>query len=114
MDNHKEVRRETVRLLKFLSGRDPRSLPFQYHLILTLTYHLLGLLQNFLSIIPQPPLHINNLPHIPLQSIKDGGLHYIVPSRKFMEAFLLDFCIIFSLSIIILLLLVKIAMLFFH
>lgn len=33
---------------------------------------------------PQPPPNTNDLSHTPLQSVEDGGLHYIISGRKFM------------------------------
>lgn len=56
------------------------------------------------------PPGTNDLSHVPLQGVKDGGFHYVVPGRKLMQAFLLDLSVIFSLSIILLLLLVVNAM----
>lgn len=55
--------------------------------------------------LPLPP-STNDLSYVPLQGVKDGGFHYVVPGRKLMQAFLLDLSVIFSLSIILLLLLV--------
>lgn len=97
-----------VRMLTFLKGGGVGSGSFSFPdpIILTFADHPLGPLETVPKS-PQPPPHTSDLSHTPLESVKDGGLHYIVPGRKFMEAFLLDLRVVFPLSIVILLLVIK-------
>lgn len=55
-----------------------------------------------------PPPSTNSR-HVPLQRVKDGGLHYVVPGGELVEAFLLHLGVVFSLSVVVLLLVGKAA-----
>lgn len=55
----------------------PGSLPLMHHVPLTL--HVI-----FGSVMQLSLPNAARLFHVPLQSVKDGGLHYIIPGRKFM------------------------------
>ena len=55
----------------------PGSPPLMHHVPLTL--HVISG-----SLMQLSPPNAARLPHVPLQSVKDGGLHYVIPGRKLM------------------------------
>lgn len=99
-----------ARILRVLKRREGLEASHSKTTSFSLLHIILWISDKLTLSYPQPPPNTNDFSHTPLQSVKDGGLHYIIPGRKFVEAFLLDLCVIFSLSVIILLLVIKRAM----
>lgn len=106
MTTRRGGKRETARLLRFLqcgAFRCNITLFFLLHILFWVSCH------TTLPKFSHPPPSTNSPCHVPLQRVKDGGFHYVVPGGELVEAFLLHLGVVFSLSVVVLLLVGKAA-----